>query len=116
YREPGSPYTYCSKLHTTVASHWHTIGCAYCMKHLYKLVLSAALILASGSVQADTFSFSYEMINPDYVPGEFHGTLTGTQEGNFVTGVTVTSLFINGVEATGTIGNSSAYLIPLPDE
>lgn len=61
-----------------------------------------AAILAN-SVFADAFDFSYNFAQQ---PVTVTGTLTGTQNGNFVTDVTVTSLIINGYSVPGTIFTS----------
>lgn len=84
------------------------------MKLLPKLALLTVLSLASvaGSLRAGTFNFSYTA-NSDTVNsnGNFHGTLTGTQVGDsltgYITGVSVTSLFVNNTQVSGTIFNSS---------
>lgn len=57
-----------------------------------------AAIILTISAQADTFNFSYTFTE---VPGIVSGTLTGTQNGNFVDSANITSLFINGYDVSG---------------
>ncbi len=70
-------------------------------RFLFAAVFITAIL--ANSVFADAFDFSYNFANQ---PVTVTGTLTGTQNGNFVTDVNVTSLIINGYSVSGTIYTS----------
>ena len=68
--------------------------------------VALGLAIGCASAVGATFDFAYTMSVPGGV--QVTGSLSGTQDGNFVTGVTVDSLFINGI-ATGPVGAWGFY-------
>ena len=83
------------------------------MRFLTKFaLLSLSLAAMSGSAPASTFTFSYVFDDAyGYGGSTATGTLSGTQVGNsatgYVTGVSVQSLFVNGIQVPGTIYNAA---------